>query len=94
MWFDARVTEEGARLIFETLRRTFADCGMVFLSAGYAQVVCGAAPLHPHPLPEGALPPELAERLAGGRAGLTPPQLLEALALPAPMLHVVHWGTR
>ncbi|HEY8209696.1 MAG TPA: hypothetical protein VIG99_19550 [Myxococcaceae bacterium] len=92
MWFDARVTEEGARLIFETLRQTFADCAMVFLSAGYAQVVCGAQPLRPHPLPEDAIPPELAARLASGPAGLTPSQLLASLALPTPMLHVVQWG--
>lgn len=92
MWFDARVTEEGARLVFETLRQTFADCAMVFLSAGYAQVVCGAEPLQPHALPESAIPPELAARLGAGSAGLTTSQLLEALALPSPMLKVVHWG--
>src|SRR5262249_4252581 len=92
MWFDARVTEEGARLIFETLRRTFADCAMVFLSAGYAQVVCGGEPLRAHPLPEGAVPEEPAARLGAGQAGLSPEELLEALAFPAPMLHLVHWG--
>jgi len=92
MWFDARVTEEGARLVLETLRRTFKACDLVFLSAGYCQVVCGAGELHPRPLPEGAIPAELAERLAADRAGLTPSQLLESLALPFPLLPVVRWS--
>jgi predicted membrane-bound spermidine synthase len=92
MWFDARVTEEGARIIFETLRRSFAECALVFLSAGYAQVVCGTGPLHPRPLPEGAIPADLAARFASEHAGLAPGELLESLLLPSPTLSVVQWG--
>ncbi|QRN96141.1 hypothetical protein JRI60_45155 [Archangium violaceum] len=91
MWFDARVTPEGARIIFETLRQSFADCHFVFLTSVYAQVVCGNQPLTPHPLPEEAWPADLKALFDAHHLGMGMNELYSQLILRKHRLFEIDW---
>lgn len=79
MWFDARVTATGADIIFETLRQSFRDCHMIYLTPVYSELVCADRPLFPRPLPEEAWPAELVREFGVDRLGLSANEFLEAL---------------
>jgi spermidine synthase len=92
-WFDSRATEEGARIIFATVTKSFADCAFVYLRSGYCQVICSPQPLHPRPLSEADWPAPIREKLATQL--LTPvATLVESLALPRHHLFDTDWGAR
>lgn len=91
MWFDARVGERGARIIFETLRAAFEDCHLVVMAAGYAQVVCGKAPLRPRMLEERDLDPALLALLREKDEHFALPRLLDAMVLPAHGILTREW---
>lgn len=91
MWFDARVTPEGARIIFETLRESFADCQFVFLTPVYTQVVCGMKPLSAHPLPEAEWPADLTALFSAHRLGMGMNELYSHLILRQHRLFETDW---
>lgn len=91
MWFDARVTPEGAHIIFETLRQSFADCHFIFLTSVYTQVVCGTKPLAPHPLPEAEWPKDLSALFAAHRLGMGMNALYANLILRHHRLFDTEW---
>ena len=92
-WFDSRATDEGARIIFATLAKSFTDCVFVYLRSGYCQVICSSRPIEAHPLSEEAWPAPIREKLA--EHSLTPiSRLVEALALPKHHLFDTDWGSR
>ena len=91
MWFDARVTPAGARIIFQTLRESFADCHFVFLTSVYTQVVCGTRPLSPHPLPEAQWPEDLSALFAAHQLGLGMNALYSHLILRQHRLFDTDW---
>jgi spermidine synthase len=91
MWFDAHATEQGARIIFNTLTHSFADCIFVFLRTGYSQVICSQQPIHARPIPEDQWPAPIRAKLA--ELNLTPVSaLVDALALPAHHLFDTPWN--
>ncbi|WP_143177764.1 hypothetical protein [Cystobacter ferrugineus] len=91
MWFDVRVTQDGARIIFETLRQSFADCHFVFLSSVYTQVVCGNQPLEPHALPEEAWPEDLKALFAAHGLGVSLNELYSHIILRRHELFATDW---
>ncbi len=91
MWFDARVQPEGARIVFETLRQSFADCHFVFLTSVYTQVVCGKQPLTPHPLPEEAWPKDLVALYEAHQLGMGMNELFSHLILRKHQLFETDW---
>ena len=92
-WFDARTTDEGARIIFATLAKSFTDCVFVYLRSGYCQAICSNKPIVAHPLAEEAWPTPIREKLSP--FSLTPiSHLVEALALPRHHLFDTDWGSR
>ncbi|MFY0583862.1 spermidine synthase [Cystobacter fuscus] len=91
MWFDVRVTQDGARIIFETLRQSFADCHFVFLTSVYTQVVCGNRPLEPHPLPEEAWPEDLKALFTAHGLGVSLNELYSHLILRRHELFAIDW---
>jgi spermidine synthase len=76
-WFDGRVTEAGAAIIFRTVAQSFTACHLVYLDSGYAQVICSNEPLAIHPR---VWPPELEEKFASLNVGLE--RLTRALIFP------------
>jgi len=92
-WFDSRATEEGARIIFATLTKSFADCAFVYLRSGYCQVICSPQPLHPRPLAESEWPEPIREKLAS-QSLLPVTELVNSLVLPRHRLFGTDWGTR
>lgn len=44
-WFDSRVGDRGARIIFNTIRDNFRSCSFVFLSTVYVDVLCSDEPM-------------------------------------------------
>jgi spermidine synthase len=91
MWFDARVQPAGARIVFETLRQSFADCHFVFLTSVYTQVVCGQQPLSPHPLPEDAWPKDLVALYEQHQLGMGMNELFSQLILRQHRLFEQEW---
>jgi spermidine synthase len=91
MWFDARVQPEGARIVFETLRESFADCHFVFLTSVYTQVVCGMKPLSPRPLPDAAWPKELVALFDAHKLGVGMNELFSQLILRKHQLFETDW---
>jgi spermidine synthase len=92
-WFDSRATDEGARIIFATLAKSFTDCVFVYLRSGYCQVICSSQPIVAHPLPEEDWPAQIRDKLSA--QSLTPiSRLVEALALPRHHLFDTDWGSR
>ena len=82
MWFDSRVTAEGAKIIFRTVQQSFSDCHLVYLSAVYSELICGTGELSPRDIPAEAWSPELLAKIGSERLDLTPNQLLRALIFP------------
>ena len=92
-WFDSRATEDGARIIFATVSKSFADCAFVYLRSGYCQVICSPQALHARPLAEAAWPVAIRDKLA--THSLTPiPALVHSLVLPRHHLFDTDWGQR
>ncbi len=92
MWFDSRVTEYGARVIFDTIRNTFAHCVLMYLKEAYNQVLCSDSPLVPRLPEEGHWPAPIREKLYS--RGLEPINaVLEALILPKHRLFETSFGT-
>ncbi len=82
MWFDSRVTAEGAKIIFRTIQQSFSDCHLVYLSAVYSELICGTGELSVRDIPAEAWSPELLVKMRADRLDLTPNQLLRALIFP------------
>ncbi|HYO54857.1 hypothetical protein [Archangium sp.] len=91
MWFDARVSPEGARIVFETLRQSFTDCHFVFLTSVYTQVMCGTRPLTPRPLSEEAWPADLKALYEAHQLGMSMNELFSHLILREHQLFEVDW---
>ena len=83
LWFDNRVTPEGAEIIFATLRESFSDCHLVFLAYGYLQLVCSDGPLRARDPAEMEWPESLRARVRSHGLGLEIEALLPALLLPS-----------
>ena len=92
MWFDSRVTPEGAKIIFETIRQTFADCQLVYLSPVYSEVVCGTQPLFFHGLEEREWPMQLRTRINAERFKLATAEFLRLLVLPEHRIMMTRWN--
>ena len=92
MWFDSRVTPEGAKIIFETIRQTFADCQLVYLSPVYSEVICGTQRLSPHGLGEHEWPAQLRTRIGSERFKLTTTEFLQLLVLPEHRIMTTRWN--
>lgn len=91
MWFDARATRQGARIIFTTLASSFRDCVLVFLRSSYSQVICSQQPLRAHPMAEADWPAPIREKLAP--FSLLPiASLMEAIVIPSHHLLDTDWG--
>jgi spermidine synthase len=91
MWFDARVTRQGARIIFTTLASSFRDCILVFLRGSYSQVLCSQQPMRAHPIPDAAWPAEIREKLAAFSL-LPMERLIEAIVMPSHHLLDTDWA--
>jgi spermidine synthase len=92
-WFDVRATEEGARIIFATLTKSFADCAIGYLRSGYCQVICSPKALVARPLAEEEWPAPIREKLAV--QSLAPvAQLVNSLVLPRHRMFDTDWGAR
>jgi hypothetical protein len=90
-WFDARATDEGARTIFATLAKSFADCAFVYLRSGYSQVVCSCQPMHARNLAEQDWPLAIREKLAA-HALPSISALVDSLVLPRHHLFDTDWA--
>lgn len=91
MWFDGRVTQMGARVIFETLAHSFADCAVTYLNATYLQMICGNEPLAARDPASLAWDPRVRERIAANGLDLGLEELLAALSLPRHRLFSQSW---
>jgi len=92
MWFDSRVTPEGAKIIFETIRHSFVDCQLVYLSPVYCEVICGAQRLGPHRLSESEWPAALRDKIGAERFHLSTTDFIESLLLPDHQIMTTRWG--
>jgi spermidine synthase len=92
MWFDSRVTPEGAKIIFETIRQSFVDCQLVYLSPVYSEVICGAQRLGPHRLSENEWPFALRDKIGAERFHLSTTDFVESLLLPDHHIMTTRWG--
>ncbi len=79
LWFDTRVQQRGAEVIWRSLAESFADCHVVYLSSGYCQVICGNQPLAPRLPPNDIWAPELEARLGMANIGLDTSNFLAGL---------------
>ena len=91
LWFDGRVTEAGARVIFRSLKESFADCAVTYLNTTYLQLVCGNEPLRPRDPATVAWDAAVSERITASGALLPLPELLRAIALPGHALFQRDW---
>ncbi len=91
MWFDHRVSADGARIIFRSVREVFEECAVTYLNVMYLQLVCGEKPLRLRPADEIDWDPGLRERLAAYPLGLPLERILPALALDGRGIHRRDW---
>lgn len=87
-WFDSRVTEAGARIIFRTLRESFSHCAVTYLNAMYLQLLCGDEPLRARPV---AWDPRLRARFERYGLGLGVDEILRALSFGRHRLFETRW---
>ena len=91
LWFDGRVTQAGARVIFETLSKSFADCAVTYLDATYLQLICGNEPLAARAPTSLAWDPRVRALVDAHGLDLGLEQLLAALSLPRHRLFAESW---
>ncbi len=91
MWFDSRVTSDGARIIFRTVAEVFADCAATYLNGMYLQLLCGNESLAPRGLGGGDFADALVERIAMHALGLPVERILPALSLDASGIFAREW---
>jgi spermidine synthase len=92
MWFDSSVTSDGAKIIFETIRQSFVDCQLVYLSPVYCEVVCGLQRLTPHALAESDWPAALREKIGAERFHLSTNDFVESLVIPDHQVMTTRWN--
>ena len=91
-WFDSRVTPTGARIIFDTVAKSFESCVFVYLKRSYTQLLCSASPMTWRRPKDAPWPPELVAALTPH--GLVPlTTALDALAFPRHALFDEPFGT-
>lgn len=87
LYFDSRVYEEGAKIIFQTLRKSFHDCQVAELRQNYSQVFCSDEKLSPRAVSDSLWSPKLAEKFEflgaiDTKKKIKISQLLEAIVFP------------
>jgi spermidine synthase len=91
LWFDGRVTREGARVIFETVRQSFADCAVTYLNTTYLQLVCANEPLVAREPSTLAWDARVRALVDAHDLDLSLEELLTALSLPRHRLFAQPW---
>ncbi len=91
LWFDGRVTEAGARVIFATLADSFADCAVMYLDTTYLQLICANEPLQMRNPSSIAWNPRIRAHVDAHALGLELEEILAALLFPAPRLFDNDW---
>lgn len=91
LWFDGRVTEAGARVIFETLAGSFESCAFTYLDTTYLQLLCANQPLEMRDPASLNWDPRIRERVAAHGIGLELEEILGALVFPGRILSTRDW---
>jgi predicted membrane-bound spermidine synthase len=92
LWFDGRVTEAGARVIFATLAKSFADCAVTYLDTTYLQLLCANEPLQMRNPSSIAWNSQIRAHVDAHGLGLELEEILSALLFPAPRLFESDWN--
>jgi len=91
MWFDQRVTAEGARTIFRTVADVFDACTVLMLKTGYYQLICGTGEVHANAAALKSLPAPIRAVLEKGAGGMSVQRLVGSLAFAKHGLHTTKW---
>jgi predicted membrane-bound spermidine synthase len=91
LWFDGRVTQAGARVIFETLSQSFADCAVTYLNTTYLQLICANESLAASDPASLAWDPRVRALIDAHGLDLRLEELLSALSLPRHRLFAESW---
>jgi len=91
MWFDQRVTVEGARTIFRTVADVFPHCAVLMLKTGYYQLICSGEPIKADGAALTRLPAPIRKVLEKGAGGMTVERLVRSLAFTDHRLHTNKW---
>jgi spermidine synthase len=92
MWFDSRVTPEGAQIIFATLKASFKNCHFVYLTPVYDELICSDSPLALKGLTDEEWPSDLKTLYEAHRLGMPLNEVFSYLALPRHRLHQLDWA--
>jgi spermidine synthase len=92
LWFDGRVTEPGARVIFETLAESFESCAFTYLDTTYLQLLCANQPLEMRNPASLSWDDRIRERISAHDIGLELEEILRALVFPGRVLSTKDWG--
>jgi spermidine synthase len=92
LWFDGRVTEPGARVIFETLAGSFESCAFTYLNTTYLQLLCANQPLEMRDPASVNWDDRIRERIAAHGIGLELEEILGALVFPGRVLSETDWS--
>lgn len=91
LWFDARVSLKGAKIIFQTLQQSFADCAVVVLKGTYFQLICANEKLQARPLTAAIWPAMLKEKWLSNQLPTPINRFLMALIFPHHNLLRTDW---
>ena len=92
MWFDTRVTQRGAAIIFQTLKEVFSNCHMTFLTKDYTQFLCANSPLRARDPSAIEWSEELRELFDAWGLGVEIPDVLSALVFSEHKLFETDWN--
>lgn len=89
MWFDGRVGDDGARIIFQTIKNSFKDCKFSFLSTTYVNIVCSNEKINVQPGVN--IPENLTRRLELAVRSLDVNTFLQSIIFPANVIFERDW---